>query len=131
VGTSLIVPHSSYFVWLVTTSFFVVTAALMLTYREPGSFRTALRDGLATYRAEAPVKTRMAVPFLRIAVATFLVVSWVWSAPRHSPIPWVVEAALVVVNAALIVPKGFRRWFVLSLYYFAAGLVLWARLHSR
>lgn len=130
-GTSFIAPRSSFFVWLVTTTFCLVPAALLVTYREPGSFRTALRDGLATGRASVRMKTHMAGPFLRIAAATYFVLSFVVLARRNTHVPWGAEAALVLVNAALLVPKGSRRWFFLSLYYLAAACILWVRYAPR
>ena len=69
----------------------------------------------------------LVVPFLRIAAATFIAVSWVFLAPRYSATVYLMHGALGVVNAFLIVPKGARRWLFVGIYYAVAGIIYWSR----
>ena len=69
----------------------------------------------------------LVVPFLRIAVATFIAVSWVSLAPRNSGTVYLTHGALAIVNAYLLVPKGSRRWLFVGIYYAVAGIIYWSR----
>jgi hypothetical protein len=122
-GTTYIAPRSSLFVYLVTTSFFAVAGVFVLTVREPSSFRTVPRDGLATGRASALVKTRIAVPFLRIALATFIVGSWAYYATWKFYV-WYFGGVGVVLATLPIVPNGYRHRFALAVYCLAASFVV-------